>query len=156
MYPTAHIGNVPVEEWLPFVVPLLVLYVYGRHRGRRRRAAIERLPDPRQALDQATVSRVLARWSAAKHSELSAEHVALLYPPGPEGVTASELAARIHRETAPVDRLLGELAELGYVDFEDQRDGAERRAWLTVEGYDLVNMAEQELFAVSNVAAERD
>jgi hypothetical protein len=153
MYIPAHIGNVPVEEWLPFTVPVIALYLYGRHRARRRREAVERLPGAGEALDDDTVRRVLARWSAAGHRELSPEHVLLLYPPGPEGVTGVELATRIRRDPVTVERLLDELAELGYVEFERQRNNAEQQAWLTVEGYDLVKATEDELLAVA--AAER-
>ena len=116
VYLIAHIGNVPVEEWLPFLVPIIALYVYGRHKARRRREAVARLGDASKTLDADTVRRVLARWSSADHGELSPEHVSLLYPPGPDGVTAAELATRIDRDPATVARLLEELEELGYVE----------------------------------------
>src|SRR5438552_196158 len=82
---------------------------------------------------------------AADHHDLSPAHVALLYPPGPEGVTAAQLARRISRDPAAVDGLLEELAELGYVEFDSKEDPADRRAWLTIPGYDLVKAAEDEL-----------
>jgi hypothetical protein len=154
VYVIAHIGNIPVEESLPFLVPIIALYVYGRHRARRRREAVERLPDASTALDDDTVRRVLARWSAAGHRELSPEHVLLLYPPGPEGVTGAELATRIRRDPVTVERLLDELAELGYVEFDRQRDNAEQQAWLTVDGYDLVKATEDELLAGSTVTTQ--
>jgi DNA-binding transcriptional ArsR family regulator len=156
VYVSAHIGNVPVEEWLPFLAPVVALYVYGRHKSRRRREAIERLPDPSELLTEATVSRVMQRWSAADHRELSPQHVSLLYPPGPDGVTAGDLATRIHVDRLTVERLLEELQELGYVDFDEQSELAERRAWLTVAGYDLVNMTERELLAAWGGAARGD
>ena len=149
VYLFAHIGNLPVEESLPFLAPIVALYVYGRHKARRRREAVERLGDASKTLDDDTVRRVLARWSAADHGELSPEHVALLYPPGPEGVTAAELANRIGRDPATVTRLLEELEELGYIESDGEGDIRERRAWVTIEGYDLVNMAEDELLASS-------
>jgi hypothetical protein len=62
---------------------IIALYVYGRHKARRRREAVGRLGDSSKALDDDTVRRVLARWSGADHGELSPEHVALLYPPVP-------------------------------------------------------------------------
>jgi hypothetical protein len=156
VHPIAHIGNIPVEEWLPFLVPVLALYVYGRHRSRRRREAIERLPDPSQALDPDTVARVLARWAHADHRELTPEHVSLLYPPGPEGVTAAELALRIHGDPASVESMLEELEELGYVEFDEGQQASGRRAWLTVAGYDLVGISERELLGAAGVARRSD
>ena len=141
----AHIGNIPVEESLPFLVPVIAVYLYVRHRERRRRHAVAGLPDAATGLGEDTVRAVLARWSAADHHDLSPAHVALLYPPGPEGVTAAQLARRINRDPAAVDGLLEELAELGYVEFDSKEDPADRRAWLTIPGYDLVKAAEDEL-----------
>ena len=151
MYVTAHIGNVPIEEWLPFVFPVLALYLYGRHKTRQRREAVARLPDPRELLDERTIRDVVGRWSRAGHGELSAEHVPLLYPPGPEGMTAAELARRIHGDSVTVERLLEELDELGYLELEGGEDTVDRRAWLTVEGYDLVNVTEDALLATPTV-----
>ena len=144
----AHIGKVPVEEWLPFLVPVVALYVYGRHRNRRRREALARLPDVSSLLDEAIIRRVLDRWSTAGHRELSAEAVPLLYPPGPDGLTASELASRSHRDPAAVERSLEDLQELGYVDLEEHSVG-EGRVWLTIEGHALLDLAEGELLAAA-------
>jgi hypothetical protein len=144
----AHIGKVPVEEWLPFLVPLVALYVYGRYKYRRRREALQRLPDPSALLDESIVGRVHDRWSAAGHKELSAEVVPLLYPPGPDGLTAAELAGRLDRDAGAVERLLEELAELGYVDLEEDSAG-ETRAWLTIEGHVLMEVTEGELLAAA-------
>ena len=146
----AHIGNVPVEEWLPFVVPVVALYLYGRHRDRRRTAAVERLPQPADGLDLRAVRLVVERWAAADHAGLSAEHVALLYPPGPEGMTESELAARTRLDVASVRDALQQLERLGFVELDDlgSRDDTEpqeRRIWLTVDGYDLLLVAETAL-----------
>jgi DNA-binding transcriptional ArsR family regulator len=138
----AHIGKVPVEEWLPFLVPVIALYLYGRRRERRRRQALTRLPAADRALDRATVEEVLARWSRAQHDELSAAHVRLFYPPGPDGLNASELAARTGEDGASVQALLEELEELGYVELERRDDDDERRAWLTFSGYALLEEAE--------------
>ena len=80
MYVVAHIAGIPVEEWAPYVVPVLGLWLYGRRRDRRRRAAVERMPDPAQALDEDTVSRVLERWTRAKHPGLGPAHVPLRWP----------------------------------------------------------------------------
>jgi DNA-binding MarR family transcriptional regulator len=140
----AHVGNVPVEEWLPFLVPVVALYVYGRHRERRRRALERSLPRAGEPLEEGTARLVLAHWSAADHSDLGPEHVALFCPPGPEGLTASELARRLGQDPAKVQRLLEQLEELDYLELE-QRDVGERRAWLTLRGYDLLVLAETSL-----------
>jgi MarR family len=141
----AHIGNVPVEEWLPFLVPVVALYVYGRHRERRRRARERSLPQAGEAPDEGTARLVLAHWSAADHRGLGPEHVALFWPPGPEGLTASQLASRLSRTPAEVQRLLERLEQLDYLELE-QRDGPdERRAWLTLRGYDLLVLAESSI-----------
>jgi hypothetical protein len=141
----AHIGNVPVEEWLPFLAPVVALYVYGRHRERRRRALERSLPRAGEPLDDGTARLVLAHWSAADHAGLGREHVALFCPPGPEGLTAAELAGRLGQDPADVQRLLEQLEELDYLELE-QRDGPrERRAWLTLRGYDLLVLAESSL-----------
>ena len=57
----AHIGGIPVEEWVPFLIPVLALYFAGRRRNRRRAAAVNRLPDPSEGLDEDATTRVLAR-----------------------------------------------------------------------------------------------
>lgn len=49
----AHIGNIPVEEWLPFVVPVVALYLYGRRKDRHRRNEVERLPEAGELLERA-------------------------------------------------------------------------------------------------------
>jgi hypothetical protein len=143
----AHIGNLPVEEWLPFLVPAAALFLYGRRQQRRRRAALGHLRDASEPLDSRTIDAVLAEWSASDHKEVSLEHLPLLYPPGPDGVTAAELANRIHRDRSAVRRLLEDLAELGYVDLSDENDVDEPRAWLTPDGVDLVAMTEDTLLA---------
>jgi hypothetical protein len=148
----AHIGNVPVEEWLPFLAPIVVLYVYGRHRYRRRREAVEQLPAASELLDEDVVRRVVDRWATAEHTELSADVVLLLYPPGPDGLTAAELASRIHRDPVAVEKLLEELQELGYLDLEEGDDLSGRRASLTVDGHDLLGLAEDELLSVAHLS----
>jgi hypothetical protein len=141
----AHIGNVPVEEWLPFLFPILALYLYGRHWTRRRRAAVSRLPDASQPLDDGTVEVVASEWAKAGHHELGREHLPLLYPPGPDGATPDELATRAAMDPAEVERLLEELEELGYLDQE--RASGEARIWLTADGYGLVNVTEAALLS---------
>ena len=68
-------------------------------------------------------------------------HVPLFYPPGPDGLSAGELAARTGQAAATVERLLAELHEHGYVEL-DGPEGPEQQASLTLEGYDLLDVAE--------------
>jgi DNA-binding transcriptional ArsR family regulator len=141
----AHIGNIPVEESLPFLVPIVALYLYGRHRGRLRRAALARLPDPSEALDDHITERVIDAWKESNHGAVSREHLRLLYPPGPDGMSATDLATKLNAEPAAVERLLAELEDLDYLELEEQEGLDERRAWLTFRGYELVNTTEQAL-----------
>jgi hypothetical protein len=52
-----------------------------------------------------------------------------------------------------VQGLLEELADLGYVEFDGREGVADRRVWLTIQGYDLVKAAEDELLAATQGAA---
>ncbi len=140
----AHIGGIPVQESLPFVVPVVALLLYGRHRSRSRRREVGRLPDATEMLDGATVERVLAAWKSGRHADAAARHVPLFYPPGPDGVTAGRLAQRTGADEATVARLLAELHELGYLDI-DGPEGAEQEVALTLEGYDLLDATESVL-----------
>jgi DNA-binding IclR family transcriptional regulator len=83
--------------------------------------------------------------AGAHHGEVSRAHLALLYPPGPDGATARELADRLRSDPATVQRLLDDLQELGYVDLQERAPNAGRRAWLTAQGYDLVHVTEDAL-----------
>jgi hypothetical protein len=154
VYPVAHIGNIPVEEWLPFLVPVVALYLVIRRRERRRRDAVSRLPGPSELLDEHTVELVLARWAQGRHPGARARHLPLLYPPGPDGMTVAELAARAGCDLATVERLLAELEDLGYVEL-DGEDGPEQTASLTIEGHDLVNQTESALLAAAREHAPR-
>lgn len=145
----AHIGKIPIEEWLPFAVPVAMLVVFVRSRERRRRQALRRLLDGGGPLDTATTDAVLASWSASDHGEVTVEHLPLLYPPGPDGATASELASRTNRDRATVERQLEDLAELGYVELDAGKELEEMRVWLTPEGCELVNVTEDTLLAAS-------
>jgi DNA-binding transcriptional ArsR family regulator len=149
MHIVAHIGNIPVEEWLPFLVPVLALYLYARHKNRRRREAVQRLPDAGEPLDEGTVKLVVERWSNANHKDLSPAYLPLLYPPGPDGMSASELATRIDADPATVEQLLEELVDLGYLDLRDRDGVGGRRAWLTFEGYELLYETEAALLSQS-------
>ena len=148
MYVIAHIGNIPVEEWVPFLVPVLALYFWGRRSNRRRAQAVNRLPRASEGLDTDTTARVLAHWEQAKHTKLSAEYVPLLYPPGPQGMTAGELAERIAADPATVELQLEALEDLGYLEL---RSSAETppRAWLTITGYELLEETEAALLSAS-------
>lgn len=146
----AHIGKIPVEEYAGFVVPVIALYAYGRAWSRRHRRKLAGLPPP-QALDEQTVQLVLARWAEDKHGELGPELVALMYPPGPDGSTAAELAQRVGAERASVERGVAELAELGYLE-SDLGEG-EQRLSLTAEGIHLLNITEDALLSAFADAA---
>lgn len=143
----AHIGNIPVEEWVPFVAPVVAVYIFVRRKERRRREAVGRLPDASQALDQATIDRVLAGWSEAKHTDVSHEHLPLLYPPGPDGMSPAELATRVCSDPAAVERLLEQLEDLEYLELEDREGSGDPRVSLTFKGYELVDATEAALLA---------
>jgi hypothetical protein len=150
---TAHIGNIPVEEWLPFLVPIVALYIYGRRAERRRREAVGRLPDLGEPLENDTIERVLASWSAEKHSHVSPAHLPLLYPPGPDGLTAAEIANKVHSDAATVGRLLEQLEDLGYLELDDFEGVDGPRAVLTFKGYELIDATESALLASLQIAA---
>jgi hypothetical protein len=145
----AHLGKIPVEEWLPFVVPVVALCLYIRRKERRRHEAVQRLPGVSEALDESTVRRVLDQWSAGDYKGVSREHLPLLYPPGPDGTTAAELAERIRSNQRTVTRQLEDLAVLGYLELEEHDGPEEPRAWLTAEGMDLLNVTENALLAAA-------
>jgi hypothetical protein len=148
----AHIGNIPVEEWLPFLVPIITLYVVGRRRERRRRAEVARLPRAEQLLNPPTAQRVVETLHAARHENAETKFLPLLYPPGPDGMTVAELARQACVAPARVEELLDELEELGYVQLEGT-PGTESRVGLTIEGYDLVDATAQ---ALVSIARERN
>lgn len=147
----AHIGNIPVEEWLPFLAPVVVLYLFIRRQEHRRRRRVKQLLATARPLDERTTGAVLAEWTAGDHAEVAPEHIPLLYPPGPDGTTVAELATRVHRDTATVQRQLEDLAELGYVEIDDTGDADSRRSWLTAEGCNLVNLTEDALLAAAPI-----
>ncbi len=133
----AHIGNIPVEEWLPFVAPVVVLYLVGRRMSRARERDVLRVMSE-EDLDEPTTEQILERWRRKRPNELSSSHVPIFWPPGPEGSTAEELAKRLGSALQNIEPLVEELEELGYLE----RDGAGGELWLTIEGYDLLNDAE--------------
>lgn len=136
----AHIGNIPVEEWVPFVVPVLLLYLWGRRSTRKRHAALQQISEQRGRPSEATAHRVLKSWRDGGHEQLGPEYVELFYPPGLDGTNGPDLAARMHTDKIRVDDMLETLADLGYVDLEEEGD--DRRAWLTSDGYVLAQAME--------------
>lgn len=141
----AHIGNIPVEEWLPFVVPVVLLFVWGRRRERRRRGAVAQLPPAAELLDATTRRRVRGAWDQAGFKGLSGEELPLLYPPGPDGLSAAELAARCEIGESDAEGLLETMEDGGYVELEEREGREGRRAWLTFEGFRLMDVTESEL-----------
>lgn len=140
----AHIGKIPVEEYAGFIVPVILLYVYGRQRFRRERKALARLPGL-QALDERTTQIVLASWAKGGHGEVPRELLPLMYPPGPDGADPRELAERTRVDAAMASDGMEQLADLGYLELDADRDGS--RGWLTLEGIDLLNVTEAALLA---------
>lgn len=151
----AHIGNIPVEEWLPFVAPIVVLYLWVRRTERRRRDAVRRLPGANEPLDENMVRHVEAEWARAKHNGVSREHLPLLYPPGPDCFSAAELAERIRSDGATVERLLEELEELDYLTMDAREDPQKRVVSLTFKGFELVDATEVALLSAPGRARER-
>ena len=141
----AHIGNIPVEEWLPFVVPIVALYLYGRHRERRRRREVAEIPETSNGLDAAVVGRILAGWQEASYEDVTREHLPLLYPPGPDGLSVAELASRTANSEKVVQRLLEELEEGDYLHLDPEPQSGGLQASLTVKGYGLVDATEDSL-----------
>jgi predicted transcriptional regulator len=70
-------------------------------------------------------------------------------------LTAIELARRVGSDPETVSRELEDLAELGYLTLEGA-GAEERRASLTAEGMDLVNVTEDALLAAAGREAEVD
>ncbi len=148
----AHLGKLPVEETLPFLVPVILLAFWARREDRKRRSALTRVADAGTWLDQGTVERIVAGWAKAGHEELSDQHVPLLSPPALEGASVAQLAARTHSNPAGVEPLLDDLADLGYLEFDDA-EGRDRCAWLTAEGYAVLHIAEDGILASAGEAA---
>jgi hypothetical protein len=149
----AHIGGIPVQESLPFLVPIVALILYGRHRSRQRRHEVQRLPDAAEMLDEAITARIVEEWAKGRHTDVGARHVPLMYPPGPDGASAPELSSRTGEDLDTVERLLAELHDLGYVDLDGAR-GPEQAASLTLEGYDLLDVAESVLLDAARERGE--
>jgi len=145
----AHIGNIPVEEWLPFVAPVVVLYLLGRRMTRNRERQVAQVM-AKELLDERTVGEILQRWRRRRPNELSSSHVPIFWPPGPEASTPAELAKRLGSDLVSIERLVDELEELGYLE----RDGGDGTLWLTIEGYDLMNDAESVLLEHSRAREE--
>jgi hypothetical protein len=139
----AHIGNIPVEEWVPFLAPIVALYVYGRRRERRRRSEVGRIPASSGQLDAAVVARIAEEWRKREYEGVTTEHLGLLYPPGPDGRTVKELASTTHADPAHVLGLLEELEVGDYLLLEGEPPDLQTS--LTVKGYGLVDATEDSL-----------
>jgi hypothetical protein len=148
----AHIGNIPVQESLPFLVPIVALFIVIRRKERRRRRVVATLPPTSAALDGAAVQRVLEAWAAADYEGVSREHLAMLYPPGPDGMSIAEIAERTGSTDETVQALLDGLQEHDYLDVDAGAADEPARALLTLKGYGLVNATEDAL--VSAVAEQ--
>ncbi|MEA2214904.1 MAG: hypothetical protein QOK19_465 [Solirubrobacteraceae bacterium] len=140
--PLAHIGNVPVQEWLPFVVPIVALYLYGRRRERRRRREVAKIPETSSDLDPAVSERIATGWRDAKYEHVTREHLPLLYPPGPDGSSVAELAIRTGRDEETVQRLLEGLEEGEYLFLDLEAGSDQLVVSLTVKGFGLVDTTE--------------
>ncbi len=145
----AHIGNIPVEEWLPFVAPVVALYLLGRRMTRKRERKVAKVL-AKELLDEQTTEEILERWRRRRSNELSARHVPIFWPPGPEGTTSTELARRLGIDRRSMKALIDDLEELAYLE----RDGGDGRLWLTIEGYDLLADAESVLLDKSRAREE--
>ena len=141
--PVAHIGNIPVEEWVPFVAPVVALYVYGRRRERRRRSEVGRIPPSSEQLDADVVQQIAAEWRKRDYEDVTTEHLGLLYPPGPDGRTVKELASTTHADPARVLGLLEQLEGGDYLLLEGEPDDLQTS--LTLKGYGLVDATEDSL-----------
>jgi IclR helix-turn-helix domain len=144
MTPLAHIGKIPVEEWLPFLVPIIALYLYGRRKTRARREALGRLPARWEELDADTIDAVLASWRESGHP-LSRQHLPLLYPPGPDERSAGEIADQLDQDRATIERLLHGLEQQGYLELNEHDDFDGPQATLTTDGYELLEQTETAL-----------
>ncbi len=143
----AHIGNIPVEEWLPFLVPIVGLYFYGRRRERRRRGEVSELPPTSEGLDPSVVGRIVEGWREARYEGVTPEHLPLLYPPGPDGLSVAELVERTSSGEETVRALLGQLERGDYLDLFPEPQSGGLQAALTLRGFGLVDQTEESLLA---------
>ena len=123
----AHIGNIPVEEWVPFLVPVVLLYLWGRRSSRKRDVALQRLSEQPGALSEATAARVLKSWSdAGSRAPSTRARRALLPAWARRRQPGGDRRQAARRARAEVDTMLDTLAELGYIDLDGQ-EGDDRR-----------------------------
>jgi hypothetical protein len=145
LYPLAHIAGIPVQEWSPFIVPLVALYFYGRHREHRRREEVAEIPERSESLHPQVVEQIVAGWRDARYEAVTTEHLPLLYPPGPDGLSVAELAQRTARDEATVTQLLEQLERAEYLDLFPEAESGGMQASLTLRGYGLVDQTEDSL-----------
>ena len=141
----AHIGNIPIEEWAPFLVPIIGLYFYGRRREHRRRGEVSELPETSEGLDPTVVEKIVAGWREARYDGVRPEHLPLLYPPGPDGLSVAELAERTAGEEETVRGLLEQLERGEYLDLFPEPQSGGLQASLTLRGFGLVDQTEESL-----------
>jgi hypothetical protein len=151
----AHIGNIPVEEWLPFVVPLVGLYFYGRRREHRRRDEVAELPETSEGLDPSIVERIVTGWKDARYDAVTPEHLPLLYPPGPDGLSVTELVDQTSSDEETVRGLLEQLERADYLDLFPEPESGGLQASLTLRGFGLVDQTEESLLAALRDGASR-
>jgi hypothetical protein len=143
----AHIGNIPVEEWLPFLVPIIGLYFYGRRREHRRRSEVAELPATSDGLDPSVVERIVEGWREARYEGVTPEHLPLLYPPGPDGLSLAELVDRTAAGEETIRGLLDQLERADYLDLFPEPQSGGLQASLTLRGFGLVDQTEESLLA---------
>ena len=148
----AHLAGIPVEEWAPFWVPILVLLVWGWRRERRGRAEIAKLPEQTELLTDTISARIVDAWRQAGLDGAQARHLKLLYPPGPDGLTVAQLVERTKVDEPTAARQLLELEEAGYVTL-DGKPGTEQQVFLTMRGFDLESVTEEQLLLAAGERA---
>jgi hypothetical protein len=145
--PPAHIGNIPIEEWLPFLVPIVGLYFYGRRREQRRRGEVAELPATSEGLDPLVVQRIVEGWREGRYAGVTPDHLPLLYPPGPDGLSVAELLERTGGEEETLRGLLEQLERADYLDLFPEPQSGGLQASLTLRGFGLVDQTEESLLA---------
>ena len=126
-------------------MPLVVLYVYGRRRERRRRGEVAELPESSEGLDPTVIDQVVAGWRRASYDSVTPEHLPLLYPPGPDGLSVAELVERTDVEEGRVRGLLEQLERADYLDLYPEPESGGLQASLTLRGFGLVDQTEESL-----------
>ncbi len=143
--PLAHIAGIPVQEWSPFIVPVVALFFYGRHREHRRREEVAEIPKRSENLDPQVIEEIVAGWRNARYEAVTTAHLPLLYPPGPDGLSVAELADRTACDEATIRQLLEQLERAEYLDLFPEAESGGMQASLTLRGFGLVDQTEDSL-----------